>query len=341
MNSTGGGIVTKIIDSRMVAVEVEGGFELPILCSELIRMNNTEPAARYFDENFNIEKSNISVEEKILSPDDEVVSQLPANLVKTRKSEDILLAFIPHEQKWLISGMVDIMVINNSSYDLLYNIFLMQENGSFLGKDYGSLGPDSKLLIDTVTRETLALWCQGCIQFLFHKETTRQVLPPFNSEFKISGKKFYQEASYKDSPYFGEKALFIKVLSLSGYFDSKKPPIRKIKPEMSGDSASLIEKHSIAPLEAEVDLHIHELLDESDSIDKDAILDYQKNYVEQCLDSAVARHYRKITFIHGVGNGVLRKALIEILERSSGWQFYDAPMQKYGVGAIEVRIPQN
>ena len=36
LNAVGGGIVTKIIDSRMVMVEVEEGFEIPCLTSDLV-----------------------------------------------------------------------------------------------------------------------------------------------------------------------------------------------------------------------------------------------------------------------------------------------------------------
>ena len=35
MSTVGGGKVTKIIDSRMVMVEVEDGFEIPTLISDL------------------------------------------------------------------------------------------------------------------------------------------------------------------------------------------------------------------------------------------------------------------------------------------------------------------
>ena len=50
LNSKGGGVISKILDSRMVSVAVEGGFEIPTLISELIRMDDNGPAARFFTE---------------------------------------------------------------------------------------------------------------------------------------------------------------------------------------------------------------------------------------------------------------------------------------------------
>ena len=44
LNNVGGGIVTKIIDSRMVMVEVEDGFELPTLISELVLDVRSQPS---------------------------------------------------------------------------------------------------------------------------------------------------------------------------------------------------------------------------------------------------------------------------------------------------------
>ena len=44
LSTVGGGKVTKIIDSRMVMVEIEGGFEIPTLISDLVLDYRTMPA---------------------------------------------------------------------------------------------------------------------------------------------------------------------------------------------------------------------------------------------------------------------------------------------------------
>jgi len=48
-----------------------------------------------------------------------------------------------------------------------------------------------------------------------------------------------------------------------------------------------------------------------------------------------------VTFIHGVGNGVLRANLIDLVKNQEGIEFFDAPMSQFGVGALEIRIPHN
>ncbi|MCF0201091.1 MAG: DUF2027 domain-containing protein, partial [Bacteroidales bacterium] len=43
LSAVGGGKVTKIIDSRMVMVEVEDGFEIPTLVTDLVLDYRTQP----------------------------------------------------------------------------------------------------------------------------------------------------------------------------------------------------------------------------------------------------------------------------------------------------------
>ena len=340
LNTKGGGVVKKIIDSRMVSIAVEGGFEIPTLISELITMDGNEPGARFFEEHYAIGVEQESKEKKD-QPDDRL-STLPSSVARNRKAEELYLTFVPHDQKWLISGLIDILLVNNSSFDLLYNLFLQKADNTFKGMDYGSCFPDSRLLLDTITREQLTEWTSGYLQFLFHKENCSEVLPPFNSEFRISGQKFYNEASYRETGFITEKAIVVKILSLTNYIQSnvKKEKLTSLRTP-SKEEEAMIFKHQISQREAEVDLHIQELLEDSVSLKKEEILDFQINYFERCLDSAIFNHFLKVIFIHGVGNGILREAILLILKKQEGIEVFDAPMQKYGVGAIEVRILHN
>ncbi|MEI7983964.1 MAG: DUF2027 domain-containing protein, partial [Bacteroidota bacterium] len=224
LNTKGGGTIRKIIDSRMVSVAIEGGFEIPTLSSELVKVGDTEPGSRFFNEHF--ETGLKESEERQETIADDRSSALPFSVKMNRKSEEIFLAFVPHEQKWLISGLIDILLINNSTWDVLYNLITETQDGSFEGKDYGSCFPDSRLLLDTISREQLPEWTAGTLQFLFHKSSSSEVLPPFNSEFKVSGQKFYTEASYRETPLLPEKAILVRLLSFNDYHQKKKLPER-------------------------------------------------------------------------------------------------------------------
>ena len=342
LNTSGGGIVAKVIDSRMVSILIEDGFEIPTMISELVKIDPKESAGRFFEDHYNITLPTEEANED--EPGDERLSQLPNHVTTSRKSEDIYLAFVPHDQKWLITGQLDVSLINNSSYDILYNIFSKTPLGHYEGVDYGSIFPDSKLLLDTINREQLSHWTEGYLQFLFHKQQTKSVLPPFNSEFRIEGKKFFKEGNYREHSVIKEKGIVVKVLSLTEHFDS----VDRIattettgQGQAAGNGNSLIRKYQVAQGEAVVDLHIHELVDDPTNLEKSEILEFQKNFFLKCLDSAIVSRFRSITFIHGVGNGILRNNIIELLKKQEGIEFFDAPMAKYGVGALEIRIPYN
>ncbi|MEI7500440.1 MAG: DUF2027 domain-containing protein [Bacteroidota bacterium] len=339
LNTSGGGIVAKIIDSRMVSILIEDGFEIPTMISELIKIDSKDAAGRFFEDHYNIDLPEDS--SAIDEPSDDRLSHLPAHLISDRKSEDIYLAFVPHDQKWLITGQVDVFLINNSSFDILYNIFRKTPLGHYEGVDYGSIFPDSKLLLDTINREQLSHWTEGYMQFLFHKQQTRFVLPPFNSEFRVEGKNFFKEGRYREHPVIREKGIVVKVLSLTDHFQSENRAVTgetESQGKTSQNPDPLIMKYQVAPGEAVVDLHIHELVDDPTNLENSEILEFQKSFFLKCIDSAVTSHFRKVIFIHGVGNGVLRNNIIDLLKKQEGIEFFDAPMAKYGVGALEIRF---
>ncbi len=350
LDRKGGGFITKIIDSRMVSVAVEGGFEIPTMISELIRIDDNEPGARFFNENYNV---GISMENKVKEEEDKVevessddrMKELPHGVVKNRKSEDIFLAFVPHDQKWLITGLLDVFLINNTSFDLLYNFIRRVEKDVYSGVDYGSVFPGSMLLLTTIEREEIGQWTEGFIQFLFHKNSSGELMPPFNAEISVKGATFFTEGSYRESAYIEGKGIVVKVVSIAGFpVKSKtepKIPDSADPDRVPGKKADLIFMHQTDQREAEVDLHIHELIEDYSNLDNAEILEFQKGYFIRCLESAIVNHFRKIVVIHGVGNGILREKILDLLKEYGGIEVFDAPMQKYGVGAVEIRIPHN
>ena len=143
--------------------------------------------------------------------------------------------------------------------------------------------------------------------------------------------------------YVTGKAIVVKIATMVMQKDEKtlpKPvPQQPLKEKVYSDEFIL--KHKTGDREAEVDLHIQELVDDPGAFEKVEILEYQKNYFNRALESAIASGFLKVTFIHGVGNGVLRDVILDILKKHEGIEVFDAAMQKYGVGAIEVHIRHN
>jgi hypothetical protein len=344
LNTKGGGVVSRIIDSRMVSVIEEGGFEIPTLASELVKISDDEPGARFFNESFSPGAAKEKTQETDPKSGDDRLSLLSQEIRNKRKTEDIFMAFVPHDQKWLITGLLDVYLINNTSFDILYNFIRRTDTDLYAGVDYGSVFPGSKLLVATIEREEIGTWTEGYMQFLFHKDRSQGLLPPFNSEISIKGAKFFNEASYRESPVIEGKGIVVKIVSLHQYFESRKEKVKDTAEELPANPAggpALIDRYRTAPREAEVDLHIHELVEDYSNMDNNEILEFQRSFFTRCLEDAIARHYSRVIFIHGVGNGTLRESILSLLKNYGGIEVFDAPMQKFGVGAVDVRIPHN
>lgn len=91
----------------------------------------------------------------------------------------------------------------------------------------------------------------------------------------------------------------------------------------------------------EVDLHLHKLTSSERDMTNHDKLNLQVDTARRQLEFAISKRMRKMVFIHGVGEGVLREELYTLLRRYEGVDFYDADFQKYGAGATEVYLYQN
>ena len=92
----------------------------------------------------------------------------------------------------------------------------------------------------------------------------------------------------------------------------------------------------MAPGEAEVDLHIDMLTERPADLTPHEAFEMQMHYFRLCMNHAFANKMKKVTFIHGVGKGILKDEINKELKQYDNVHFFEAPMSKYGVGATEV-----
>ena len=91
----------------------------------------------------------------------------------------------------------------------------------------------------------------------------------------------------------------------------------------------------------EVDLHIHELVDDQRGLPDRAKLAIQIDHFDRMMDIAKREKLRRIVFIHGVGQGVLRHQIRTTLEQHHpDCSYREGDPRKYGSGATEVWLGQ-
>ena len=101
-------------------------------------------------------------------------------------------------------------------------------------------------------------------------------------------------------------------------------------------SDNILLQHTVSPGEAEVDLHIDMLSEHPGNLTAHEAFEIQMHYFRLCMNHAFKNKMKKVTFIHGVGKGILKEEIQKELKQYDNVHFFDAPMSKYGVGATEV-----
>lgn len=345
LNEKGGGIVTEVISPGLVKVAIEDGFEIPTMVSELVKVDDKEIGSKFFTEHFEMSTRSSKQPEQQSSEVEKFQPLLHREQVK-KNTDGIYMAFLPHNQKWLITGLLDIYILNHTSYTILYNYFLAENDGQYSGMDCDIVPPETMVYLQTIDRNEITSWNQGILQVLFHNELPDKVMLPASTSFDIRETRFFKEDNYIETSMLQGKVLLVNLFDIAKqqkitprYKDQKtgthEPLVRSSS--MMREPA-LIDKFKTSHSEAEVDLHIEELLETTAGLDPESILKIQLDHFSRCLESAISNQFRKVIFIHGVGNGTLKSELKMILDRYEGVTYSQASMAKYGVGAIEVQI---
>lgn len=336
LDEAGGGKITALVDDKMVKIETDEGFEMPVLMSELILdyrqiESHEKPVA-----NHPVQPASQREEKESGDEAEEITAISTWN--KPREEPGIYLVFEPHDQQWFLTGPVSVFLVNHTSFDILYSLFLEVE-GSVEGVDYGSIPAHSKKILDTASREELENWSRGVIQLLLHEDKPDIVFLPVHTDINIKVSRFFKEGSYASNTLVNGKAI-LSVLSLqktlqkngsTGKYDAEPQKVKSVPQKKK----ALIDEYRTAFGEAIVDLHIGEILDNIAGLDSSDIFRTQVEHFKKTLDSALANDYRKVTFIHGIGNGVLKNAIIDYFKEQGTER---ADIVKFGVGSLDVLI---
>lgn len=135
-----------------------------------------------------------------------------------------------------------------------------------------------------------------------------------------------------------------EIKQLKNQVANLKDQIAKLKKQLQNvqqqNSRSLTDnillQHITAPGEAEVDLHIDMLSERPGELTAHEAFEIQMHYFRLCMNHAFSNKMKKVTFIHGVGRGILKDEIAKELKQYENVHFFEAPMSKYGVGATEV-----
>jgi hypothetical protein len=333
-----GVVVRKTIE--FVYVDLGDGFELPVLYDELIIMEKAKRQA--------IEQKNeqISTIQPQTLPEKKTQQTAPRQIPKMKDEpvRGMYLAFAPVNQQVLLAGDLRIYLVNYTK--LKAHFVLFTQSGEKPSEAYSGIAePASALLIDTIDRKDAGKFRKGMFQCVFPVSTMKGIILPVYSHIEIKPERFLNEEMYTENYALSMFALTVQLLRLDELRYASLSMGKSSVDEGHGGIQSmilkkenLIDKYRIALGEAEVDLHIETITGKQHVGNDMQKLKKQLDIFTQCLESAIANGYTKVIFIHGVGVGVLKMEIQNILRTYDMINFRDAPIAQYGIGATEVII---
>ncbi len=346
LNSVGGGIVKRIDEKQnLVYVEDEDGFEVPALIREVVVVGPVNETTNFPKKDFKSKPAEITPSQQT-QPERVAEAKVEIPIVETPEGDKlkVLLAFFPNDIKKLQESGYECYLVNDSNYFLFYNIVIGEE-GNRKSVANGSIEPNIQEWISDIVKEQLNDWQRIRIQLLpFKKEKTYEEQTALDFSLKVNPVKFYKLHSFTESEYFEEPSMLFDLVEMSEKKQLVEISPDELKEAMLQKSPSKAEtKLTFKKPEKkeiiEVDLHINSLLDTTSGMSNADMLSHQLEVFHKTLAENKNQKGQKIVFIHGKGEGVLRKEIEKELKlKYKNYYFQDASFREYGFGATMVTI---
>lgn len=338
LNTTGGGVITKIKDN-IAYVEDEDGFETPIMTREIVVVDSPKAPTSAYDRPAPVAPS------KYVEP--EPVPEIKVEETETGEVLNVVLAYEPDSVKTLSNTGFTAYLVNDSNYYLAFSYLSRDDSGEWRTRFQDVVEPNIQVRLEHFTHEDLPQMERVAVQFIaFKKDKPFKLKNAVSVEYKLDTTKFYKLHAFRENEYFDEPVIALEIVK-------NDVPHRTFEIDANQLKEALVEQRRIdqstrKPVQKkepssrkilEVDLHINALLDNTHGLSNSDMLNYQLDKFRETLDKNIKRRGLKVVFIHGKGEGVLRKALLDELKKKyPHCTAQDASFKEYGFGATLVTI---
>ncbi len=286
---------------------------------------------------------------------------------------NIVLAFEPSNVKNLSAATFNAVLVNDSNYNLLFTLSRRREEERGWEVVYsGEVAANEIIDLARISHENLVDFERVAFQAVaFKKGRSFGLKPPVGVSRRLDLTKFHKLHCFRPGVYFDDPVLELPLVTDDRFHSQVELDAAEFAKAMGGrrpsersdaadDAARMasaladkfrVDKRrtgkraqsqesptKVLPL-IEVDLHIGELLDSVAGMDNSAILQRQLREVRDVMNSHSRRLGQKIVFIHGKGEGVLRRAVLDLLRKEfPKAELQDASFAEYGFGATLVTV---
>ncbi len=332
LNDVGGGTVTGFVNKTTVNVMGEDDFIIPYPISQLVNMS----------ENERIERNEIPQSQ----PEIEIKQEIQPvyrkeKLVKLpgKDSPDFYFCLVPDDGKNPLSGKTGLWLVNDSNFLVLY-YYSHYTEGKFSLVKFGSVQPNSKADLESIDQSDITDLPDFVFRLSYFTDEDETLHPEVVKKFKVKSTKFYRETSFQPNTFFNKHAMLLQITPNLQSVELDKltdDDLQKIIHTKEVASEPKVKERTRPADIVEVDLHIQELLDNTAGLSNKEMLDIQLEKVESEMRAALNARVKRIVFIHGLGQGVLKQEVTKLLRtKFSKYYFQDASFKEYGYGATMV-----
>lgn len=361
LNAVGGGRVARI--SKDTAwVEDEDGFEIPTPINQCVVVDKGDtfmpkykpPTFIYTKE---VEHRNTPANEPRHKPRVEdfedfdscpqevpsVPSRMPHTFLPAKGNFSSCLAFLPQDIRRLGQTEYECYLINDSEYSMYY-ILSKRVNDKWQLLQRGELFPQTDSFITTIASNELNEYEHLSIQILAFADNPGIFKEHIGRELRLELTKFFKLHSFVDNDFFQDKAFILPIQAQENNspkdWESIGHQLQEKFSQPSQKKLSFTPTKTINPNTPHViDLHIDALVETTAGMSNSDILSYQIGIFNQTMQAHLNDIGRKLIFIHGKGDGVLRKKLLaELKYRYKHCDYQDASFELYSYGATQVTI---
>jgi hypothetical protein len=289
------GRIIRSMNSNEWEIETPDGFRIPVLGSELVK----------------IEKDEANDQEEI-------------SLDPTQKRSGRNLALINFNDQWW-----DLYLVNDTTHTLLYTLYETPKQSAIQGIAHGSLAAQQFESIYRINWQQLQNEFQGEIQLCAFEKNPSTIPPTVQLHIRFTGVQLLRSSQL--IPLMNKNGYLFSIDQHVALTQHSTPVVNSFQ-----DSVPSIQ---IQEALSEIDLHIEKLISDTNTMNAAEMLRFQLDTFEKQLDLAIAHGKSDITFIHGVGNGILKQEIHKRLGKNKHVAFFsDAHKEKFGYGATLVSL---
>lgn len=293
--------------------------------------------------------------------------------VEERKGGNLLslyLAFIPIDIKDLSHPRFETYLVNDSNYYIQF-IYMSSEDNSWRLRSQREIEPNKKIYLEELSLTDVNHIGHIAVQLIAYKRDKPFTMKePVCVSFRLEPIKFHKVHTFENNSFFDVPALLYTLIendvpkrpwtvdpkilkqemyrNLSSFHEEERVGekhqqqlVNRYSAEQSKrnkKTGSFIHPHNYDDAIV-IDLHANQLLDSTVGMSAGDILEYQMQVFRDTLKQYEHKKGQKLIFIHGKGEGVLRRSILnELTYKHKSYIYQDASFQEFGYGATQVTI---